>query len=187
MHCKTKILLTIALCSSLGLRARSQSKSDASQAEPDRQTAEPRQPPPAEQTSPDPPRIEDDPAFKLLSPAEQEWVMKQIGGLHKAIADTKEQLDQQQPAAPQPLRTFHSNHATAPAAGCTAPPAPPKKPGWLERHLHIKPPAAVQSRIDKERAGVEKKTGISMDASPAAACPPSAATGISGQDSAAKQ
>ena len=79
--------------------------------------------------------LEDDPGFKRLSPAQQDWVRKQVDNLNKAIYETRRDMTREQ--AEQMLAQDQALQQTKQPAGCNA--APAKKPGWFEKHLHIKP------------------------------------------------
>jgi hypothetical protein len=76
---------------------------------------------------------------------------------------------------PQPQQ---SQPTAKPETGCDATPAPPKAPG---KGFHFKLPKKVQEALDKQRARIERDTGISVpDISPeeiarqaaAKPCPP---------------
>jgi hypothetical protein len=127
------------------------------------QTTQPQPQAAGQHASPAEESFEDAPGFKRLSPEQQDQVRKMMANLHKAMEETRRQLEQEQ-HQPATRQTPQYNQTPAPpaaGAGCNA--TAPKKPGWLEKHVHIKPPASVRSQINKTRAGIERKTGISPD------------------------
>jgi hypothetical protein len=101
--------------------------------------------PTVQQVSPAVDPLEDDPGFKCLSPAQQEWVRKQVDNLNKAIEETRRDMTREQ--AEQVLAQDQAkDQRTKRPAGCN--PTPAKKPGWFEKHFHFKP------RVGKGQTGV---------------------------------
>ncbi len=108
----------------------------AQQETPQGQQAQSEKQPTGQQASPavdDP--LEDDPGFKRLSPAQQDWVRKQVDNIHKALEETRRDMTREQ--AEQMLAQDQALQQTKQPARCIA--TFTKKPGWFHRHFHIKP------------------------------------------------
>lgn len=80
MNTKIQVLLATALLSCLGIRAQPQSTTVQDQPKPQQA-----QPPTPGQITPAPDGLDDDPAFKRLSPEGQAWVRAMTNKLHTAI------------------------------------------------------------------------------------------------------
>jgi hypothetical protein len=112
--------------------------------------------PPSQSAPPSAGKLEDDPAFKKLSPEEQAWVRDMTDRLHKAIAakDTAA-IDQIQKEIAQ------HNAKNGVPAGCVA--TAPKKPSFLDR-LKQYAQRTVIAQAGKADAKIAQKSGGNVDA-----------------------
>jgi hypothetical protein len=187
MKRKTLLLFVTALLFPTGMRA---------------QSTTPTAPPSAQQPVKPGSSLDDDPAFKRLSPAGQEWVRQIMQQLNKAVADKdpaaidqiERDVEKHQQAnavvapAPAPPEKKTASPANAPAqSGCDA--SAIKKP-----RFHI--PKAMQDAINKQARAIGDKTGVDVDPNaPAQAvsdaqgkpCPPATKTAPKATPKKAKQ
>src|ERR1017187_11022407 len=84
MKTKTQFLFATALLSCVGIRAQPQSATIQNQNQPEPQQAQPHAPG-QQEVFPAPNSLEDDSAFKRLSPEAQYWVSTMTNKLHEAI------------------------------------------------------------------------------------------------------
>jgi hypothetical protein len=153
MKRKTLLLFLTALLSPTGMRAQSTTT-----------TA----PPSAQQPVKPGNSLDDDPAFKRLSPAGQEWVRQITDRLNKAVAD-------KDPAAIDQIERDVEKHQQANAvvapppalpANAAAPKTPPAQSGCdasavKKPRFHI--PKAMQDAINKQASAIGNKTGVAVD------------------------